>query len=354
MKGLWEGISGAASWLWEKVSGWASGLVDGIKNFFGIHSPSTVFAEIGDNMAAGIGVGFGDEMGGVGNDMSAAVAGAGAVTAQEAIAAINNGIMSNIALLDNSITAIVERILTQITAQNARFTNQGVEIDINLASGMITGILQITAKVPQITTSIINAFIAQNPKFTNQGITIDKNIASGMVSGIPQITAKIPQIITPILEAINGYAQRFIEAGENMVRGIWQGFQNMSAWLESRVRSMMEDIVAAVEDEMDIASPSKVFAGIGEYMAAGIGVGFEREMRKVERNIRKAMPTEVLPESDPEPRPAPSGRIPRGEDQDGGTGGVQVVQNFYTEGNDYAKQQREAAKQFKLIARAIG
>lgn len=310
LKGLWEGISGAASWLWEKVSGWASGLVDGIKNFFGIHSPSTVFAEIGDNMAAGIGVGFGDEMGGVGNDMSAAVAGAGAVTAQEAIAAINNGIMSNIALLDNSITAIVERVLTQI--------------------------------------------IAQNHKFTNQGITIDKNIASGMVSGIPQITAKIPQIITPILETINSYAQRFIEAGENMVKGIWQGFQNMRGWLESKVRSMMEDIVAAVEDEMDIASPSKVFAGIGEYMAAGIGVGFEREMRKVERNIRKAMPTEVLPENDPAPRPTPSGRIPRGEDQGGGTGGVQVVQNFYTEGNDYAKQQREAAKQFKLIAREIG
>ncbi len=35
---LWEGISGAASWLWEKVSGWASSLVSGIKDFFGIHS----------------------------------------------------------------------------------------------------------------------------------------------------------------------------------------------------------------------------------------------------------------------------------------------------------------------------
>ena len=47
-----------------------------------------------------------------------------------------------------------------------------------------------------------------------------------------------------------------------MVRGIWQGFQNMSGWLESRVRSMMRDIVAAVEEEMDINSPSKVFARI--------------------------------------------------------------------------------------------
>lgn len=141
-----------------------------------------------------------------------------------------------------------------------------------------------------------------------------------------------------------------------MVRGIWQGFQNMSGWLESNVRSMMREIVAAVESEMDINSPSKVFAGIGEYMAAGIGVGFEKEMRTVEKNIKKAMPTDVLDDTDPKPRPTPSGRIPRGEDRGGGStaGGVQVVQNFYTEGNDYAKQQREAAKQFKLIAREIG
>ena len=218
---------------------------------------------------------------------------------------------------------------------------------------MITGIAQITAKVPQITQSTITAFIAQNPKFVNQGIEFDKNIASGMVSGVPQITAKIPQIITPLIEALNGYYQRFVEAGENMVRGIWQGFQNMRGWLESNVRSMMQDIVDAVEDEMDINSPSKVFAGIGEYMAAGIGVGFEKEMRTVEKNIKKAMPTDVFDDADPKPRPTPSGRIPRGEDRGGGStaGGVQVVQNFYTEGNDYAKQQREAAKQFKLIAR---
>ena len=51
---------------------------------------------------------------------------------------------------------------------------------------------------------------------------------------------------------------------------------------------MMREIVAAVEDEMQIASPSKVFAGIGAYMAQGLGEGFGREMRGVEKSIRKA------------------------------------------------------------------
>lgn len=54
---------------------------------------------------------------------------------------------------------------------------------------------------------------------------------------------------------------------------------------------MMRDIVAAVEEEMDINSPSKVFARIGSYMAQGLGEGFAREMRDVESSIRRETST---------------------------------------------------------------
>lgn len=61
LHGLWEGISGAASWLWEKVSGWASSLVSGVKDLFGIHSPSKVFARIGEFIMRGLYVGIDGE-----------------------------------------------------------------------------------------------------------------------------------------------------------------------------------------------------------------------------------------------------------------------------------------------------
>ena len=73
LKGLWEGISNAASWLWDKISGFFGGIVNGIKSFFGIHSPSTLFAGLGDNMAKGLGIGFGDEMKKVSEDMQNAI-----------------------------------------------------------------------------------------------------------------------------------------------------------------------------------------------------------------------------------------------------------------------------------------
>ena len=342
LHGLWEGISSAASWLWDKVTGWASSLVDGIKGFFGIHSPSTVFAEIGTNMGEGVGVGFGESMDGVSADMTAAMGGAGQLTAAEAVRAVNDGIIANIEGLSGAVNAIVERVISGLTAQAQRLNQAGQDFDRHISSGMITAIPQITAKIPQITQSIITAFNAQNQKFIEAGVTIDKNIASGMVQGIPQITSKVAQIVQPVLTALRSFVSEFTAAGEDMVRGIWQGFQNMSGWLESRVRSMMREIVAAVEDEMQIASPSKVFAGIGAYMAQGIGEGFGREMRGVEKSIRKATDNAVPDNDNPRPR-----RGGRPETR------FEVVQNIYANETSYAQQQREAARQFRMIAREV-
>lgn len=63
--GLRDGISNAwssfVSWISDKVGG----LVEAVKNMLGIHSPSTVFAGIGGNMALGLAEGWSDEYAGI-------------------------------------------------------------------------------------------------------------------------------------------------------------------------------------------------------------------------------------------------------------------------------------------------
>lgn len=59
--GIWDGIAAMATWIKEKVTGFFGGIVDGVKGFLGIHSPSTVFADVGKNMALGLGEGWDDE-----------------------------------------------------------------------------------------------------------------------------------------------------------------------------------------------------------------------------------------------------------------------------------------------------
>ena len=69
VKGLWDGIKSMGKWISDKVSAFFGGIVSSVKGILGIHSPSTVFADIGGNMAKGIGVGFSDAMTKVSQDM---------------------------------------------------------------------------------------------------------------------------------------------------------------------------------------------------------------------------------------------------------------------------------------------
>jgi phage-related protein len=81
IKGLWNGISDLAGWIAGKIKGFGEGILNGIKDFFGIHSPSTVFAGVGENLGLGLARGLGDSAG--------VVSGAVDKMANEALDALN-------------------------------------------------------------------------------------------------------------------------------------------------------------------------------------------------------------------------------------------------------------------------
>ena len=61
VQGVWNGILNAKNWFVGKVKDFFGGIVDGVKDALGIHSPSTVFAtKVGRWIPAGIGQGITD------------------------------------------------------------------------------------------------------------------------------------------------------------------------------------------------------------------------------------------------------------------------------------------------------
>lgn len=63
VKGIFNGIKNAGTWLYNKLRGWVSDVLGWVKRLFGIHSPSTVFAdEIGKFIPPGITVGVKEAM----------------------------------------------------------------------------------------------------------------------------------------------------------------------------------------------------------------------------------------------------------------------------------------------------
>lgn len=63
VSGLWKGIKEKAEWIYNKIKDFFEGIVDGIKGILGIHSPSRVFADIGEQMVNGLSQGWNDAYG---------------------------------------------------------------------------------------------------------------------------------------------------------------------------------------------------------------------------------------------------------------------------------------------------
>ena len=59
VRGLWNGINNMVGWIGEKIKGFGENVLSGIKNFFGIKSPSRVMRDqVGAEISRGVGVGI--------------------------------------------------------------------------------------------------------------------------------------------------------------------------------------------------------------------------------------------------------------------------------------------------------
>ena len=64
VQGLWNGISNAKAWVISKVKGFGADVLKGLKDFFGIHSPSKVMRDqVGKNIALGVAEGIARKIG---------------------------------------------------------------------------------------------------------------------------------------------------------------------------------------------------------------------------------------------------------------------------------------------------
>lgn len=71
VRGLWNGISNMGKWIGQKIRGFGQGIVNQLKDFFGIHSPASKhFPFIGQMSAKGIAVGWDKEIGSVADQMA--------------------------------------------------------------------------------------------------------------------------------------------------------------------------------------------------------------------------------------------------------------------------------------------
>lgn len=120
-------------------------------------------------------------------------------------------------------------------------------------------------------------------------------LGTALIEALPMLLTSLGDIaielVTTLANALKENWPAIKEAGLNLVRGLWEGIKGAGAWLGEKLGGWASGIVGDIKEFFGIQSPSKVFAGIGGYLAEGLGVGFEKEMNAVSRQMREAVPT---------------------------------------------------------------
>lgn len=203
------------------------------------------------------------------------------------VLALVEGLMDAIPKLVDAVPKLIENIVSAVVNNLPQIIASGTKIIAALIDGLIKAIPTLIAAVPKIIQAIIQGVVDNLPQIIMAGPQIIMALIEGLISAIPDLILAVPTLIKSIVDTFLNYDWGSI--GSNIVDGIKNGFLNMWESLKATVNNLVDGLVGGVKRILGIASPSKVFAGIGGYMAEGLGQGFSSEMTDVRKSIEGEM-----------------------------------------------------------------
>ena len=203
------------------------------------------------------------------------------------ILALVDGLVDATPKLIAAVPDVITNLVTAIIANMPKILEAGVEITMALADGLIKALPELIEAIPNLILGIVQGIIDNLPEIIMAGPKIIAALATGLIEAIPDIVMVIPQLIRSIVDTFLSFDWGSI--GKNIVDGIKNGFVNMWNSFKQTVENVFTGLVDGVKSFLGIASPSKVFAGIGGYMAEGLGQGFDKEFSNVKRGIQSQL-----------------------------------------------------------------
>ena len=212
------------------------------------------------------------------------------VTVGENIIPRINIIIQGLTQLITEASQTIIPLAVQILLENLpSIVAAGMDLIIALVSGILDNIDMLIDCVLEMVDVIVDKLIDNLPKLIDGGIRLIAALANGLIRAIPNLVSKIPQINSSIVKGLISGIPAIFDVGKNIVEGLWNGIKSMGSWVSGKVKDFFGGIVGGVKDFLGIHSPSKVFAGIGGFMAEGLGEGFDDQFKSVKKDIENSI-----------------------------------------------------------------
>lgn len=218
-------------------------------------------------------------------------------TALEASTTVEGSINSMKAAYQNFVTGLGDQnadigVLTEELIQTAGTVAENV---LPVIENVVKNIAETVKKQgPDMITKFVAYATEKLPEVLKLGIQLIVSLVKGLAQNLPELLRGTLALVDTIISTFLDSLPDIIEVGKDIVRGLWEGIKAMASWIGEKISSFVGGLVDGVKGVLGIHSPSRVFAGIGQNMALGLGQGFEKQMQSVTAGIQDAIPTPTV------------------------------------------------------------
>ena len=206
--------------------------------------------------------------------------------AEALIGDLLNGLADGIPQLIDMALELVFAILNGLTNPESlsSMIRGALRLVVELAKGLVRAIPEIAARLPEIIASIVKTLISLAPELITAAIEIIAQLIVGLVQAIPLLVKMIPDIINAMVDAFSGFDWSSI--GKNIMEGIKNGLRNMVTNLVNTVKDIGRNLLSSAKKVLGIASPSKEFEKVGDFIGLGLDKGMEKSLAAAARNMQ--------------------------------------------------------------------
>ena len=214
--------------------------------------------------------------------------------ALEVVVELAKGIVDALPELLPALVECIATITNTLTSPSmlSEILDTALNLLITLADGLIDAIPQLVDATIQIIENLIRFLVEpQNiSKLVNAGIRVTMALQTGLLNALPKLAEGALKLVLAIGDTI--VHTDWLQVGKNIVDGLWNGLKRSWGSLQEWFNNAVNGLVDGIKGWLGIHSPSKVFAGIGDFMALGLGEGFTKSMLAVNKDIANAIPTD--------------------------------------------------------------
>jgi tape measure domain-containing protein len=285
--GIIEGIKGAA---WQSLTAIPGQIFDaiagGVKSFFGIESPSTVMATIGNNILQGLINGITD-----GTLLSALGAGAlnlgnvvinglgsfvgGVVdTGGKALGGFIGKIASYFGIAEETGAQVGNSAVSGMDTLASNAATKGVNGVLALAKGLSSGTQNVNKSASNLNTTAIKAVEVMGKNMTKVANNATKGMVNSLRAAVGQTRSAGAALASAAKSGASGHS--LYNTGSNLASGFARGISGGAYKAINAAANMAAAAIRAARNKAEVKSPSRVFMRIGNYVSEGFAIGIRQ------------------------------------------------------------------------------